>query len=93
MPTTRPRHTITETPDVKEALDKVRAKLQEGEKIDYAKLLMVGAEVTASRLGAQSKANRLALSRLIDMVRTRSIAIDLEAAEEVHRFGWIPHVE
>lgn len=36
VPTTRPRHTITETPQVKECLDEVRAKLPKGQKIDYA---------------------------------------------------------
>lgn len=93
MPTTKPRHTITETPEVKQALDEVRAKLPEGEKIDYSELLRLGAEVKARRLDAQSKADRLALDRLIEMVRTRSIPVDLKAAEEVRRSGWTPHVD
>ncbi len=90
MPTTRPRHTITETPEVKEALDRVREKLPKGEKVDYAKLLVVGAEVTARRLDARRKADDAPLERLIEMIRTRSLPIDIEAAEEVHRSGWIP---
>jgi hypothetical protein len=93
VPTTRPRHTITETPPVREALDELRSKLGEGERIDFAELVTLGAEVKARRIGIQDKADRAALDRLIDMVRTRSIPIDMDAAEEVHRRGWTPHVE
>lgn len=93
MPTTRPRHTITETPPVQAALDELRSKLSEGESVDFAELVTLGAQVKARRLGAQSKADRAALDRLIGMVRTRSIPVDVEAAEEVKHLKLIPKYE
>lgn len=95
MPTTRPRHTITETPEVKDALDRVRERLPKGQKVDYAELLMLGAEVKARRLGIEEAANRAARERLGEMIRTGSFPwkTDFEAAEEVKRSGWTPHVD
>src|ERR1700730_9433324 len=40
MPTSHPRHMITETPPVREALDELRAKLK-GERIDFAELVIM----------------------------------------------------
>jgi len=95
VPTTRPRHTITETPPVQEALDELRSKLGEGERIDFAELVALGAEVKARRLDIDDAANRAARKRVADMIRTGSFPwrSDFEAAEKVHRSGWTPHVE
>jgi hypothetical protein len=43
VPTSRPRHTITETPPVQEALDELRSALNGGERIDFGELLAIGA--------------------------------------------------
>lgn len=56
MPTTRPRHTITETPPVQAALDELRAKLGEGERIDFAELVTLGAEVKARQMATEDAA-------------------------------------
>jgi hypothetical protein len=95
VPTIRPRHTVTETPPVQEALDELRSKLGEGERIDFAELVTLGARVKARRLRADSAEARLAAKRLADMIRGRSIPIDVDiaAAEEVKHLGLIPKYE
>jgi hypothetical protein len=95
VPTTRPRHTITETPPVQEALEELRSNLREGERIDFAELVVLGARVKARRLGADSVEARAAAKRLADMIRGRSIPIDVDisAAEEVKRLGLIAKYE
>jgi hypothetical protein len=82
MPTTRPRHTITETPPVHEALDELRAKLN-GDRIDFAELVILGARAKARRLPANAKSAREAATSLAEMIRSRSIPVDIRAAEEV----------
>jgi hypothetical protein len=94
MPTTRPRHTITETPPVQEALDELRGKLN-GERIDFAELLILGARAKARRLppGGDSEEARKARKELADMIRTRSVPVDLRAAEEVKHLGLIANYD
>jgi hypothetical protein len=94
VPTTRPRHTITETPPVKEALDQLREKLGEGERIDYAELVTLGARAKARQLPADGQA-AAAGARLAEMVRTGSFPfeIDIEAADEVKRLGLISNYD
>jgi hypothetical protein len=91
VPTTRPRHTITETPPVQAALDELRAKLSEGERIDFAELLTLGAEVKARRMATEDAAAAIARRRLAEMIRTGSFryAVDVEAADQVKRLGLI----
>jgi serine/threonine protein kinase HipA of HipAB toxin-antitoxin module len=95
VPTTRPRHTITETPPVQEALDELRAKLGEGERIDFAELVALGARAKARRLRAGERQTAEALKRLAEMVRTRSFPyeMDVAAADEVKRLGLIAKYE
>jgi hypothetical protein len=95
VPTTRPRHTITETPPVQEALDELRSKLGEGERIDFGELVALGARVKARRVRAEDGAALAARKRLADMIRTRSIPIhvDVAAADEVKHLGLIPKYE
>jgi hypothetical protein len=95
MPTTRPRHTITETPPVQEALDELRAKLGEGERIDFAELVELGARAKARRMRTENAATQAALKHLADMIRTRSFPyeLDVEAADEVKHLGLIPKYE
>lgn len=84
---------ITETPPVKEALDHLREKLRPDEKVDFGELVVLGAEVKARRLSAREASDQAALKRLADMVRTRSIPIDMHAAEEVKHLKLIPKYE
>lgn len=91
MPTTRPRHTITETPPVQAALDVLRAKLGEGERIDFAELVTLGAEVKARRIATEDAATAAARGRMAEMIRTGAFryAVDIEAADEVKSLGLI----
>jgi hypothetical protein len=93
VPTTLPRHTITETPPVQAALDELRAKLGAGQKIDFAELVTLGAQVKARQLSADDDAARAALERVADMIRMRSIPVDVDAADEVKHLGLIPKYE
>ena len=88
MPTAHPRHTITETPPVKEALDELRSRVG-GERIDYAELVVLGARMKARQLPDDAEAARKAAQRLAEMIRDRSIPIDVQAADEVKHLGLI----
>ena len=94
MPTTLPRHTITETPPVQEALDELRARLN-GERIDYAELVILGARAKARRLpdGGDTEEARRARKELAEMILSRSVPVDLHAAEEVKHLGLIANYD
>jgi hypothetical protein len=88
VPTSHPRHTITETPPVREALDDLRARLA-GQRIDFAELVVLGAGVKVRQLPDDAAAAQEAAARLAAMVRGRAIPVDVEAAEEVKHRGLI----
>ncbi len=90
VPTARPRHTITETPPVQAALDRLRARLA-GEPIDFAELITLGAEVKARRIAADDDATTRAGRELAEEIRSGSLryGVDLEAADEVKHLGLI----
>jgi hypothetical protein len=90
MPTSHPRHTITETPPVREALDELRAHLG-AERIDYAELMILGARAKARRLPDRSRQARTARRQLADWILAGSgPKIDVSAADEVKHLGLIP---
>lgn len=95
MPTTRPRHSVTETPPVQTALDELRAKLGEGERIDFAELVTLGAEVKARRIATEDAAAAAARRRLAETIRTGSFgySVEVEAADEVKRLGLIANYD
>jgi hypothetical protein len=88
VPTSHPRHTITETQPVREALDVLRSRLG-SERIDYAELMVLGAKTKARQLPDDAQAARAAGRRLAEMVRQRSIPVDVQAADEVKHAGLI----
>ena len=88
MPTSHPRHTITETPPVREALDDLRARLA-GQRIDFAELVVLGAGVKVRQLPDDLVVAQEAAGRLAAMVRARAVPVDIEAADEVKRRGLI----
>jgi len=91
VPTTRPRHTITETPSVQAALDKLRARLGEAERIDFAELVTLGAEAKARRLAADDDAAAEGRRKLAEEIRSGALrySVDLQAAAEVKHLGLI----
>jgi hypothetical protein len=87
MPTTRPRHTITETPPVREALDELRAKLN-GDRIDFSELVILGARAKARWLPDDGDKARKASKVLAEWIRSGTgPKLDLAAAEEVKYLG------
>jgi hypothetical protein len=93
MPTTRPRHTITETAPVQEKLDRLREQIG-SQKVDFAELVMLGADEKLRRLERDSDAAREARHRLAEMVRNRTLpAMDVAAADEVKGLGLIARYE
>jgi hypothetical protein len=74
---------------VQAALDELRSKLGESQRIDFAELVTLGAQVKARRLSEESPAARAARKRLIDEVLHGDGPVDVAAAEEVKRLGLI----
>lgn len=87
MPTSRPRHTITEVGEVEEALNRVREL--EGT-VDVRRLVVLGAEVAVEQAQEhrrdREEVERLR-ARLLERLRTGR-GLDREAAEDVRARGW-----
>jgi hypothetical protein len=93
MPTTRPRHTITETPPVQEALDRLRAQMG-SQKVDLAELVVLGAQAKQRQLEWDSEASRAARERLAARILDRTgPEPDIAAADEVKTLGLIANYE
>ena len=86
MPTSHPRHTITETPRVSEALDELRAALGR-ERIDFAELTILGARAKLGELRKDSPEVRAARESLLHEIREGTIELDIAAADEVKYLG------
>jgi hypothetical protein len=78
---------------VQEALDELRARLN-GERIDFAELVTLGAHAKAQRLRQESPEARAARERLIeDVLHGIGPEMDIAAAEEVKHLGLIANYE
>jgi hypothetical protein len=80
---------------VHEALDELRAKLN-GERIDFAELVILGARAKARRLpaGGDSEKARQARKELADWIRNgNGPMVDIEAADEVKHLGLIANYD
>jgi hypothetical protein len=87
MPTSHPRHSITETPPVRAALEELRRR---GERIRFGDLVIRGAQQRLRELKEErdEEARKLELRR--DLVRRLHTGegLDVEAAYEVREHGW-----
>jgi hypothetical protein len=88
MPTSHPRHTITETPALHEVLEELRAALGRG-RIDFGELTMLGARAKLRELRADSPAVLAAREWLLREIREGVDEPDIAAADEVKRLGLI----
>jgi len=88
MPTKHPRHAITETPEVKAALDALRAQL-DGERADLAQLVILGAQTQLERLRAEDERRRALREDLVRRIRSGELDADPALADEAKR-SWIP---
>jgi hypothetical protein len=87
MPTRYPRHSITETPPVHEALSELRRR---GERVRLGELVILGARERLRELQAQrdEETRKLELRRdLVQRLRTGE-GLDAAAAYEVREHGW-----
>jgi hypothetical protein len=84
---------ITETDPVKAALDELR-KLQGGEKVELADLVIRGAEDKIRELRAQSEPARRAREDIAEWIRCgNGPQIDLAAVEEVKHLGLVANYD
>ncbi len=88
MPTKHKRHAITETPDVKSALDPLRAELN-GERLDLTELVVLGAQTKLASLRAAQEDREVKLKRLAEKIRRRELDVDPALADEAKR-SWLP---
>ena len=87
MPTKRRRHAITETPPVQAALDELRGELG-GERIELGELVVLGADAKLAALRAERAGGAELRRRLADRIRSGTVPVSREAAEEVRASGW-----
>jgi hypothetical protein len=87
VPTRHPRHSITETPPVREALDSLRRR---GERVKLDDLVIRGARDRLREIEVRrgEEAEKAELRRqLIEQLRTGD-GLDATAAYEVGEHGW-----
>lgn len=87
MPTKRRRHAITETPLVEAALDELRGALGT-DRVELNELVVLGAAAKLASIRAERDSAAGLRRRLADRIRSRSLPVDLDAAERVRRTGW-----
>lgn len=89
VPTSRKRHSITETDRVAAVLDQVRAE-DPGGRVDLSELVILGGEEKLRRLREQREDDERRLKlRLEFLERTRTAkGIDVDALIEAHEHGW-----
>jgi hypothetical protein len=93
VPTTKPRHTITETDPVREALDELRS-VQGGERIEFPDLVIRGARDKVRELRAESGSARRARQEIAEWIRTgEGPRVEVAAAEEVKRLGLVANYD
>jgi hypothetical protein len=84
---------ITETEPVRAALDELR-RLQGGERIEFADLVIRGAKDKVRELEAEGEAARRAGQEIAEWIRTgEGPKVDLEAAKAVKYHGLVANYE
>ena len=88
MPTTKPRHAVTETGAVADALAALRAE-PGGADVPISDLVVIGARTLTAEMRAQRNTDAALLAALADRVRAGGPSpVDVDAADEVRRAGW-----
>jgi hypothetical protein len=87
MPTRHPRHSITETPRVRAALDPLRRR---GVKLELGDLVVRGAEQQLRELEEEQAEEERRRELRLDLVRRLRTGegLDVAAAYEVRETGW-----
>jgi hypothetical protein len=93
VPTTRPRHTITETEPVREALDELR-QVQGGERIELPDLVIRGAKDKVRELMAESGSASQARQEIEEWIRSgNGPRVDVVAADEAKHLGLVANYD
>lgn len=87
VPTARRRHAITETPPVAAALDQLRRELGT-DRVELGELVVLGAAAKLTAIRAERDNAAGLRRRLADRVRSRSLPVDVQAAERARTTGW-----
>lgn len=87
VPTKHPRHAVTETPAVRDALDELRRETGD-DRVVLSELVILGAREKVARIRAARDTGDTQRRRLADRVRQRTVPVDRAAADEVRRSGW-----
>ena len=88
MPTTKPRHAVTETGAVAQALAELRAE-PGGEDVPISELVVIGARTLAAEKRADREASHALRAMLAERVLAGGPALgDPAEADEVRRTGW-----
>jgi hypothetical protein len=87
MPTSHPRHSITETPPVRAALEELRSR---GERIRFGDLVIRGAQARLREIKEErdDEARKLELRKQLVRQLHTGEGLDVEAAYEVREHGW-----
>ncbi len=88
VPTTRPRHAVTETGAVADALEALRAE-PGGGNVSVSELVVIGARTLTAQKRAQRDADDALLTALAESVLSGGPALaDPQAADQVRFTGW-----
>ncbi len=88
MPTKHPRHAITETPRLKEILDRLREETG-SVRLDWGELVLLGAREKLNQLRTKRAENDRILEEAAEMIRRGEGRGDVAAADEAKRKGLI----
>ena len=88
VPTKRRRHAITETPPVEAALEELRRELGT-DHVELGELVILGAAAKLALIHAERDSDASLRRQLADQIRSRSLPVDIHAADHVRRSGWV----
>lgn len=92
MPTRRPRHTITETPPVEQALRRLRSARPD-ERIDRKELVILGADEKAARVARDGDPEARRRELIEEFLRLRADDhVDAAEGLALHDGGWVREV-
>ncbi|MBA2429062.1 MAG: hypothetical protein H0V55_04985 [Thermoleophilaceae bacterium] len=89
MPTRRPRHTITETPPVEQALRRLRSA-RPHERIDLKELVILGADEKAARGEGEGDPSDRRRALIEEFLHLRADdRLDATEGLALHESGWV----
>jgi hypothetical protein len=87
VPTKHRRRAITESPAVKAALEELQSELGD-DRIELGELVVLGADAKLTALRAEREGGEALRRRLAERIRSGSLPVSREAAEDVRASGW-----